>query len=81
MRNWERLNYSDTFKDMVDKFNINSNNSTFMDSMTGTILCNGVLFNGNETVEGKMIRPLTEVDLSGAVNSDTIFDNFELYWS
>lgn len=80
MRNWERLNYSDTFKDMVDKFNTNSNNSTFMDSMTGTILCNGVLFNGNETVEGKMVRPLTKVDLSGTVNSDTIFDNFELYY-
>lgn len=65
---------------MVDLFNKNSDNSQFIDNMLGTILCNGVLFNGNETIEGKLVRPLENVELSGTVSSDTRFDNFNLYF-
>ena len=80
MRTWEQLQYNDTFKELVDKFNINSNNSKFIDDMTGTILSNGVLYQGNETVDGKLIRPLEKVDVSGVVQSNTILDNFVLYF-
>ena len=53
MRNWEQLHYTNTFKELVDKFNLNSDSSNFIDKMTGTILCNGVLFNGKETIDGQ----------------------------
>ena len=80
MRTWEQLRYNDTFKELVDKFNINSSNSEFLDNMTGTILSNGVLYQGTETVDGKLIRPLEKVEVTGVVQSDTIFDNFVLYY-
>ncbi len=80
MRDWQTLHSTNTFQEMVDLWNKNRDSSEFIDSMVGTILCNGVLFNGNETVEGKLIRPLEDVGLSGTVNSDTIFDNFNLYF-
>ena len=54
MKNWEQLKYNDTFKELVDKFNINSDNSSFIDNMTGTILSNGVLYQGKETVDSKL---------------------------
>lgn len=81
MKSWEQLKYTNTFRELVDKFNINSNNSVFLDSMLGKVLSNGVIYNGNETVEGKIIIPLTPVDIKGnVVNSNTIFDNFTLYF-
>lgn len=80
MKNWEQLKYNDTFKELVDKFNINSDNSSFIDNMTGTILSNGVLYQGKETVDSKLIRPLEKVDVSGVVQSNTILDNFILYY-
>lgn len=80
MRNWEQLHYTNTFKELVDKFNLNSDSSNFIDKMTGTILCNGVLFNGKETIDGQSILPLQNITLSGIVNSDTILDNFILYF-
>lgn len=80
MRDWQSLHYTNTFKEMVDKFNQNSDSSAFIDGMMGTILCNGVLFEGNETVEGMMIQPLKPINLTGVVSSDTIFDNFTLYY-
>ena len=80
MKNWEQLKYNDTFKELVDKFNINSDNSSFIDNMTGTILSNGVLYQGKETVDSKLIRPLEKGDVSGVVQSNTILDNFILYY-
>lgn len=80
MRNWKSLISTNTFQELINKFNDNSESSEFIDDMVGTILCNGILFNGNETIDGKIIRPLTKVDLSGTVNSNTILDNFVLYF-
>ena len=80
MRNWERLSSTNTFQEMVDLWNKNRDSSEFLDGMVGTILCNGVLFNGNETIAGKLVRPLENVDLSGQVDSDTYFDNFTFYF-
>lgn len=80
MKDWKQIQYSDTFKEAVDNFNINSENSDFIDKMTGTILCNGVLFTGKETIDGELILPLQNAKSSGVVNSDTILDNFKLYF-
>lgn len=80
MRNWEKLSSTNTFQEMVDLWNKNRDSSEFLDEMVGTILCNGILYNGNETVAGKMIRPLENVELSGQVDSDTYFDNFTFYF-
>lgn len=80
MRTWQTLDYTNTFGEMVDKFNQNSDSSAFIDSMVGTILSNGVLYSGKETVDGMLIQPLTKVGVSGTVNSDTVFDNFTLYY-
>ena len=80
MRTWEYIDYTNTFKELVDKINNNSDSSAFIDSVTGTILCNGVMYEGNETINGQRIAPLEKIDLSGIVNSDTILDNFKLYF-
>ena len=80
MRTWQTLDYTNTFGEMVDKFNQNSDSSAFIDNMVGTILSNGVLYSGKETVDGMLIQPLTKVGVSGTVNSDTVFDNFTLYY-
>ena len=80
MRTWQTLDYTNTFGEMVDKFNQNSDSSAFIDNMIGTILSNGVLYSGKETVDGMLIQPLTKVGVSGTVNSDTVFDNFTLYY-
>lgn len=80
MKDWEQIHYTNTYKELVDKFNINSENSEFLDKMTGTILCNSVLFNGKETINGQSIFPLQNINLSGVVDSDTILDNFTLYF-
>jgi hypothetical protein len=80
MRDWKTIKSTNTFQDLVDKFNQNSESSNFIDEMLGKVLSNGILFNGNETINGKIIQPLTKVDLSGIVESDTILDNFVLYF-
>lgn len=80
MRNWKKLEYTNTFREMVDLFNVNRDNSEFIDGMVGSILSNGVLFEGNETINGRLISPLTKVDVSGEVQSNTILDNFTLYY-
>ena len=48
--------------------------------MLGTVLSNGILFKGDETIDGHIIRPLKKVELKGTVNSDTVFDNFTIYF-
>lgn len=80
MRTWEYIDYTNTFKELVDKINKNSDSSDFMDRITGTILCNGVIYDGDETVDGQKIYPLEKVGVSGIVNSNTVFDNFKLYF-
>lgn len=80
MRDWKYLNSSNIMKELIEYFNKNSDSSKFIDSMVGTILSNGVIFNGNETVNGMIIRPLKPVELTGIVGSATVLDNFELYF-
>lgn len=80
MKNWEELAYTNTFGDAVDKFNSNSRNSDFMDKTTGKILCNSVMFNGRETIDNELVLPFKNVKSSGLVESNTIFDNFVLYF-
>lgn len=80
MRNWEELAYTDTFGSAVDKFNSNSENSDFMDKITGKILCNSVIFNGKETIDNELVLPFKNIKSSGLVESNTIFDNFVLYF-
>ena len=80
MRTWEELNYSDTFGDLVNKFNKNSENSDFIDKTTGKIICNSIIYNGRETIDNELIVPFKNVKASGLVNSDTILDNFVLYF-
>lgn len=80
MRDWKYLNSSNIMKELIEYFNKNSDSSEFIDSMVGTILSNGVIFNGNETVNGMIIRPLKPVELTGIVGSATVLDNFELYF-
>lgn len=80
MRDWKELQYTNTFREMVDLWNKNKDSSEFVDGMVGSILCNGVLFEGKETINGMLIRPLEKVEVSGIVESDTILDNFTLYY-
>ena len=58
MRNWEELSSTNTFQEMVDLWNKNRDSSEFLDGMVGTILCNGVLFNGNEKIFVVIWKPL-----------------------
>ena len=80
MRTWEYVDYTNTFKELVDKINKNSDSSAFIDNITGTVLCNGVIYKGDETIDGQKLTPLEKVDLEGIVNSDTVLDNFRLYF-
>lgn len=80
MRTWEYIDYTNTMKELVDKINKNSDSSKLIDEITGNILSNGVIYQGNETVDGSAVLPLKKVEVSGIVNSDTIFDNFRLYY-
>ena len=81
MRDWKSLVYTNTFRELVDLFNDNSESSKFLDDIVGTIMCNGVIFSGKETIDGAVIEPLKPVELTGnLVNSDTILDNFNLYF-
>lgn len=80
MRDWKQLNDSNIMRDLIEYFNQNSDSSAFIDSMVGTILSNGVIYNGRETVDGMLIRPLKPVEITGIVNSATVFDNFDLYF-
>ena len=80
MRDWRLLSMNTTTREIIESFNVNSNSSRFMDYVTGTIMNNGLLFTGQETVEGELVSPLQRVNLSGIVNSDTIFDNFRMYF-
>ena len=80
MRDWRTLSINTTTREVIESFNVNANSSRFMDYVTGTIMNNGLLFTGQETVEGELVSPLQRVNLSGIVNSDTIFDNFRMYF-
>lgn len=80
MRDWRTLGMNSTTRELIESFNINANSSKFMDYVTGTIMNNGLLFTGRESIEGSLIQPLKRVDVKGIVNSNTIFDNFRMYF-
>ena len=80
MNDWKKTQYSDTFKDLVDNSNKNVDNALFDEVMIGAILSNGVLYTGNETIDGKIIKPLVNVLAGTTVNSDTVLDNFLLFY-
>lgn len=80
MREWRTLPVNCTTRQVIEDFNVNARSSKFMDYVTGTIMNNGLLFTGKETVEGALIAPLKKVNLEGIVNSNTIFDNFRMYF-
>lgn len=80
MRDWRTLSTSTTTRQLIESFNVNANSSRFMDYVTGTIMNNGLLFTGKESVDGELISPLKKINLQGIVNSDTIFDNFRMYF-
>ena len=80
MRTWRTLPISTTTRQVIENFNVNAYSSMFMDYVTGTIMNNGLLFTGRETIDGAPIVPLTKVDISGIVNSNVIFDNFRMYF-
>ena len=80
MRTWRTLPISTTTRQVIENFNVNAYSSMFMDYVTGTIMNNGLLFTGRETIDGAPIIPLTKVDISGIVNSNVIFDNFRMYF-
>ena len=80
MNDWKKTQYSDTFRNLVDNSNTNVDNSIFNEKMLGTILSNGILFTGNETIDEKPIEPLTNILANQIVNSDTVLDNFLLYF-
>lgn len=80
MNNWKKTQYSDTFRNLVDNVNTNADNSKFNEEMLGTVLSNGILFTGNETIDEKPIEPLSNVLANQVVNSNTVLDNFLLYF-
>lgn len=80
MREWRTLSTNCTTRQVIENFNINANSSRFMDYVTGTIMNNGLLFTNTESVDGQLISPLKKIKLDGVVNSNTIFDNFRMYF-
>lgn len=80
MRDWEKVQYNDTYKKLVDDINQNVDNSIYNESVLSTVLCNGILYSGNETVNGNLVSSLKPVKVSGIVTSDTILDNFNLFF-
>lgn len=80
MRDWNTLSTSTTMRQLLEAFNENTYSSQFMDYIVGNIMCNGLLYTGNESINEQPIKPLTKVGLTGIVNSDTSFDNFRMYF-
>ncbi|MBQ3423449.1 MAG: hypothetical protein IJH34_17730, partial [Romboutsia sp.] len=80
MREWRTIPVNVTTREVIESFNVNANSARFLDYVTGTIMSNGLLFTGMESVEGSLVIPLTRVHLTGVVNSNTIFDNFRMYF-
>ena len=80
MKLWKTLVNTNTVAELVNSFNNNANSGEFLDSTMGTMLWNGVLFNGRETVGEKPITPLQSVDLSGVNPEYLLLDNICLYY-
>lgn len=80
MQTWEKLLINTTTRELIEKFNINATSSEFIDKTLGSVMSNGLLFTGTETINEEIITPFTPVPISGIVNSDTIFDNFRMYF-
>lgn len=80
MIDWKKLDVNTNTRQLIENFNTNAYGSEFIDHVVGTIMNNGLLFTGKETVEGALVFPLKKVDLSGVVQSNTIFDNIRMYF-
>ena len=80
MIDWKKLNISTTTRQLIEDFNSNAYGSEFLDGVVSTIMSNGLLFNGKESIDGALIFPLKKVELAGVVQSNTIFDNFVIYF-
>ena len=80
MRDWYSIERSSMMSDLVHNFNENAKSCSFLDDTIGTMLWNGVLFKGLETVGGKTITPLQSLDLSGVNPEYLLLDNISLYF-
>lgn len=80
MRDWKQVSDNNTLGEQKDMINENAKSSAFLDKTTGNIMANGCIFTGRETVGGKFVLPLTNVDLTGVVPSEVSFDNFKLFF-
>ena len=81
MRNWRTIIVTQTMGEFVDAFNLNAENSAFIDKVLGYVLYNGVLYNGDETIGRKPIAPLTNIDLTGISPFNVLVDNFTFYFN
>lgn len=80
MRDWKRVQETNTLGEQMDIINDNSDSSAFLDNVVDDIISNGYIYTGKETIGGKYIAPLTNVELTGIVPSALYFDNFRLFF-
>ena len=80
MRDWKKVQPTNTLGEQMDTINDNSDSSAFIDKMVDDIISNGYIFTGKETIGGKYIAPLTNIGLTGVVPSALYFDNFKLFF-
>lgn len=80
MKEWKRINASQTMGEFVDQTNNNAESGEFLDEVMGKMLYNGIFFNGLETVNRKTISPLESIDLSDTTTNNILLDNFKMYF-
>lgn len=80
MKEWKRIESTQTMGEFVDQTNNNAESGEFLDDVVGKMLYNGVFFNGLETVNKKEIVPLESIDLSDTTTNEVLLDNFKLYF-
>lgn len=80
MRDWKTLEETNTLGEQMDVINENAKSSEFIDDMLDKVISNGYIYTGQETIGGKFVLPLQNVDLTGVVPSALYFDNFKLFF-
>ena len=80
MKDWKRIEASQTMGEFVDQANNNAASGEFLDDVVGKMLYNGVFYNGLETVNKKPIVPLESVDMSDTTTNNVLLDNFKMYF-
>ena len=80
MRDWKTLEETNTLGEQMDVINENAKSSEFVDDMLDRVISNGYIYTGQETIGGKFVLPLQNVDLTGVVPSALYFDNFKLFF-